>query len=185
MRFSIVVLLAACGGEPAPQTVSIAPIPVPSSSQQAAPVSTPAAKRADHVVVDKHARFDDCDWWILEARDAGQSVRSNSEFNDEEKKTDGRFIMVHYKLTNLGQKEEMMLDRAKIQDDKGREFGPVDMESFYVPGTSKTVGLDTLFPGKAQEYWTVIEVPADAKELRFKVHGFTLIGPQKLVALGL
>ena len=143
------------------------------------------ARRADHVLIDKHARFDDCDWWILEARDAGKSVHSNSEYNDEDKTTTGRFIQVHYKLTNLGQKEEMMLVRAKIEDDKGREFDPVDMESFYVPAHAKTVGLDTIVPGVEQEYWTVIEVPADARDLHIKVHGFSLIGPQKRVPLGL
>jgi hypothetical protein len=140
MRFWFVFFVAACGGEPAPQTVSIAPIPVSSSPSPVAPVNVPPAKRADHVLIDKHANFSDCDWWILEARDAGQSIRSTSEFSDQEKKTTGRFIAVHYKLTNLGRKDEMMLDRARVQDDKGREFGVIDLEGFYVPAQTKTLG---------------------------------------------
>ena len=73
--------------------------------------------------------FDDSEWIVIEAKDAGKSLKSNSEFNEEEKKTEGRFIQVHYKVTNKGKKEEMLLDRPKVVDDKGREFGPIDMEA--------------------------------------------------------
>jgi hypothetical protein len=129
--------------------------------------------------------FDDSEWIVIEAKDAGKSIKSNSEFNEEEKKTEGRFIQVHYKVTNKGKKEEMLLDRPKIVDDKGREFGPIDMESFYVPAKAKTIGLDTLQPSMPKEYWTVIEVPADAKTLKFQVHGFSLLGDKKNVDLGM
>lgn len=129
--------------------------------------------------------FDDSDWVVTEAKDAGKVLKSNSEFNEEEKKTDGRFIQVHYKVTNKGKKEEMLLDHPKVVDDKGREFGPIDMESFYVPAKSKSIGLDTLPPSMPREYWTVIEVPADAKGLKFEVHGFGLLGDKKTVDLGL
>ncbi len=129
--------------------------------------------------------FDDSEWIVIEAKDAGKSIKSNSEFNEEEKKSEGRFIQVHYKVTNKGKKEEMLLDRPKIVDDKGREFGPIDMESFYVPAKAKTIGLDTLQPSMPKEYWTVIEVPADAKNLKFQVHGFSLLGDKKNVDLGI
>lgn len=129
--------------------------------------------------------FDDSDWVVTEAKDAGKTLKSNSEFNEEEKKTDGRFIQVHYKVTNKGKKEEMLLDRPKIVDDKGREFGPIDMESFYVPAKAKSIGLDTLPPSMPRDYWTVIEVPADAKALKFQVHGFGLLGDKKNVDLAL
>ena len=129
--------------------------------------------------------FADCDWVVMEARDAGRELKSNSEFNEETKETSGRFIQVHYKLTNTSSKEEMLLDRPKIIDAKGREFGPVDMESFFVPRKAKTVGLDTLQPSLPKEYWTVIEVAADARDLAFRVHGFDLLGPKRDVPLGL
>ena len=129
--------------------------------------------------------FDDSEWIVVEAKDAGKKIKSNSEFNEEEKSTEGRFIQVHYKVTNKGKKEEMLLDRPKVVDDKGREFGPIDMESFYVPAKAKTIGLDTLQPSMPKEYWTVIEVPADAKSLKLEVHGFSLLGDKKNVDLGL
>lgn len=129
--------------------------------------------------------FDDSEWIVMEAKDLGKSIKSNSEFNEEQKKSDGRFVQVHYKVTNKGKKEEMLLDRPKVVDDKGREFGPIDMESFYVPAKAKTIGLDTLQPSMPKEYWTVIEVPADAKALKFQVHGFSLLGDKKNVDIGL
>ena len=104
-----------------------------------------------------------------------QNIEVTKAQNEEEKKTEGRFVQIHYKVTNKGKKEEMLLDRPKVVDDKGREFGPIDMESFYVPAKAKTIGLDTLQPSMPKEYWTVIEVPADAKSLKFQVHGFSLL----------
>ena len=133
----------------------------------------------------EHVTFLDSDWVVIEAVSAGKTLKSNSEFNDETKVTPGRFIEVHYRVTNKTAKEQMLLDRPKIVDDKGREFGPIDMESFYVPPKSKTIGLDVLQPDIPKEYWTVIEVPADASSLKFKVHGFDLMGPTKTIDLGL
>ena len=129
--------------------------------------------------------FADSEWIVMEARDVGKEMKSNSEFVDETKTTQGRFIQVHYKVTNTTKKEEMLLDRPKIVDGRGREFGPVDMESFYVPRRAKTIGLDTLQPSIAKEYWTVIEVATGANDLAFRVHGFSLTGPTRDVPLGL
>lgn len=129
--------------------------------------------------------FDDSEWVVIEAKDAGKSLKSNSEFNQEDKKTEGRFIEVHYKVTNKGKKEEMLLNHPKVVDDKGREFGPIEMESLYVPAKAKTIGFDTLQPSMPKEFWTVVEVPADAKGLKFQVHGFSLLGDKKNVDLGL
>ncbi len=130
-------------------------------------------------------KFDDSEWVIVEARDAGKELRSNSEFTDEVKKSEGRFILVHYKVTNLGKKEEMLLDRLKIVDSMGREFGPIDMESFYVPAHAKTIGLDALQPSLQREYWTAVEVAADAQRLKLQLHGFSLLGEKRTVDLGL
>ena len=129
--------------------------------------------------------FDDSEWVVVEAKDSGKSIKSNNEFNPEEKKTDGRFISVHYKLTNKGKKEEMLFNHPKIIDGQNREFGPIEMEGFYVPKSAKTVGLETLQPSLPKEFWTVIEVPADAKSLKFQVHGFSLLGDKKTVDLAL
>jgi hypothetical protein len=180
-------LLVSCAREPCPNVVSIAPLPSPAQSVEPAPIvsATPKPMPPGTVRVDKTVAFDDVQWVVIEARDAGQSVKSNSELNDEEKRTTGRFVMIHYKLTNLGKKEEMLLDRPKVQDDRGREFGPIDMESFYVPVHAKTVGLDTIQPSLPKEYWTVVEVAPDATHLKFVIHGFSLTSRHELVELGI
>jgi len=147
--------------------------------------SSSGSSSAATAKVGETVTFDDSEWIVIEAKDAGKSLKSNSEFNEEVKKADGRFIQVHYKVTNKGKKEEMLLDRPKIVDDKAREFGPIEMESFYVPAKAKTIGLDTLQPSMPKEYWTVIEVPADAKGLKFQVHGFSLLGDKKNVDINL
>jgi hypothetical protein len=141
--------------------------------------SSAAAKIGETVTVD------DSEWVIVEAKDVGKSLKSNSEFNEEKKDTAGRFIQVHYKVTNKGKKEEMMFNPPKVLDDKGREFGPVDMENFYVPAKTKTIGLESLQPSIAKEFWTCIEVPADAKALKFQIHGFSLLSDKKTVDLAL
>ncbi len=152
------------------------------SSSSSSGSSSAPAKIGDTVT------FDDSEWVVIEAKDVGKTVKNNSEFaadDEKEKKTEGRFIQVHYKITNKGKKEEMLLDRPKIVDAKGREFGPIEMESFYVPAKSKTIGLDTLQPSMPKEYWTVIEVPPDAKGLKLQVHGFSLLSDKKTVDLAL
>ncbi len=185
-RFCAVVLVLSCGGQAATQTVSIAPLPSPSATPAPLEATLEQPKRrADVVRIDKRVIFADCEWIIIEARDAGKKLSSNSEYNEETKKTDGRFILVHYKLTNLTKTDQMMLDRPKITDEKERAFDPVDMESFYVPAHAKAIGLDVLSPSEPKEYWTVIEVPADAERLRFRLHGFSLVGEVRSVDLGL
>jgi hypothetical protein len=129
-------------------------------------------------------KLEDSEWTVIEARDAGKTMKSNSETNNEEKKTAGRFIEVHFKITNKGTKEEMVLP-PKIVDDKNREFEAIDSESDYVPAKAQTLGFATLVPNTPREFWTVIEVPADAKSLKLQVHGFTTRDEKKNIDLGL
>ena len=140
--------------------------------------SSTVAKMGDTVT------FDDAEWIVIEAKDAGKTIKPNSEF-EQDKKTEGRFIEVHFKVTNKDKKEQMLFEPPKIVDDKGREFGPIDMQSSYVPAKAKTIGLDSLQPSMPKEYWTVIEVPADAKNLKFQVHGFSLLSEKKQVDIGI
>ena len=50
--------------------------------------STGTAKMGDTVT------FDDSEWIVIEAKDAGKSIKSNSEFNEEEKKTDQKLTQL-------------------------------------------------------------------------------------------
>ena len=128
--------------------------------------------------------FDDSDWIVVDAKDLGKKVTSNLDESDT-KTTDGKFIQVHFKVTNKGKKEEMVLDPPKVVDDKSREFGPVDMQSFYVPKNAKTLSLDSLPPSMQREYYSIIEVPADAKSLKLQIQGLGIMGDKKKVDLGI
>ena len=141
--------------------------------------NTATAKLGDTV------SFDDSDWVVIEAKDLGKKIKSNSEFDDEKKDTSGRFVEVHFKVTNKEKKEEMVLDHPKVIDDKGREFGPIDMEAHYVPAKTKTIGFETLQPSMPKEYWTVIEVAADSKNLKAQVHSLGILPETRNVELNL
>jgi hypothetical protein len=178
-------LIVLASPSPAAQTGLPSTVPTTAATTVATATTATMAESTFGAKLGIPVTFSDCEWIVVEARNAGKELKSNSEFNEDTKTTEGRLIQVHYKVTNNTSKEEMILDRPKIVDQKGREFGPIDMESFYVPKKSKTIGLDTLQPSIAKEYWTVIEVPADAHELAFRVHGFSLVGPTRDVPLGL
>jgi len=178
-------LIVLAAPPPAAQALAGAPPTTTTIATTPATATTTMAETTFGAKLGTPVSFADSEWIVIEARDAGKELKSNSEFNEETKITTGRFIQVHYKVTNKGSKEEMLLDRPKVVDGKGRQFGPVDMETFYVPKKAKSIGLDTLQPSIPKEYWTVIEVAADARDLSFRVHGFDLLGASKDVPLGL
>ena len=156
----------------------VAPPPSVVATVTASATSTPAR-------IGERVAFEDSEWVVIEARSAGKTLKSNSEFMSDPKTTAGRFIQIHFRLTNKTKKEQMLLDQPKLVDARSRAFGPIEMESYYVPPKAKTIMLEVLQPDIAKEYWTVIEVPADAEGLRFEMHGFSLLGPTKSVDLGL
>jgi hypothetical protein len=59
------------------------------------------------------------------------------------------------------------------------------MESAYVPKGGKVPLLDTLQPSMEREYYSIIEVPADATKLKLQVHDLGILGEKKLVDLGI
>ena len=129
-------------------------------------------------------KLDESQYIVVEAKDLGKDLKANDEFT-EAKKTTGRFIQVKYKITNTGKKPQGLLEDPKIVDDKGREFGGVEMESAYVPKGGKVPLLDTLQPSMEREYYSIVEVPADATKLKLQVHDLGILGEKKTVDLGL
>jgi hypothetical protein len=128
--------------------------------------------------------LEDSDWVVVEAKDAGKTLKSNAANNEEKRETTGRFILVHYKVTNKLKEEKMLLDHPQIVDDKGRESGPIDKEENFVPAKTTTVAL-LIPPSGTKELWSVIEVAPDAKNLKLQFHGFSMLGDKKSVDLGL
>ena len=127
--------------------------------------------------------FDDSEWVVLEARDAGATLKSNNQFQ-EDAKTDGKFVIVKFKVKNKGKKEDQLFLKLELLDDDGREFRQRDEAAFYVPKGAKTIGLEALPPSMAKEFWTVFEIPADSKGLRFRTRSLASNDDTKLVSLG-
>jgi len=130
-------------------------------------------------------KFDDSEWVVIEAKDVGKTLKSNSVGNTDEKKATGRFIQIHYKVTNTGKQEQMVFKHPKVIDGAKKEFEALEDESNYVPAKTSTIGLVTLVPNVMKEYWSVIDVGADSKTLKLRLHPIALIGDEKDVDLNL
>jgi len=130
-------------------------------------------------------KFDDSEWVVVEAKDAGKVLEGTNPTNHEEKKTEGRFIEVHYKVTNKGKNEEMLINPPRLVDAKKDDIEHIQNESFFLPPNAKTVALDTLVPGTTREFWTVFEVPAGATGIECQLHALSAFGDKKDVELGL
>jgi hypothetical protein len=128
--------------------------------------------------------FDDSEWTVVEAKNVGQTLAQNGG-PGAPRTTEGKFVEIHYRVTNKGKKEERLLDAPRVVDAKGRQFGRIELEAFYVPERSTAIGVDPIQPRQGKEFWTVIELPADAAGLKLELHGLGLFGPKKLVDLAM
>jgi hypothetical protein len=136
--------------------------------------------------IGERVEVDDSTWTITDAKDMGKVIRATDPlFSGESKATTGRFIRIHYKVVNDGKKQEVLLDTPKIVDSKSREFGPVEGESEYVPSGSKTAILETLQPSMERDFYTIIEVPSDATDLKVQLTALGLSGEEKMVDIDL
>ena len=183
MRALVPIALACLVGCSSVRTVSLPAAPVgrvevsPAIPVRAAPTVEAKARGAE---------LPDSSWRVIAANDRGHHIDSNSEFCPHEfQRTDGRFVFVNYTVTNRTDTPEQVMNVPSIMDSRGRSFVRVDSEFCYVPPDAKMIGFATLEPGVTQEFWTIIEVPADAKDLRLHVKGFRLIGPEGDMALDL
>lgn len=129
-------------------------------------------------------KFDDCEWLVESSKDLGKTLSSDNQFI-ESASTDGKFILVKFKITNLTNKEERIVDAPKIIDSKSREFKDFDKQLMYIPKDGKTLSLDALPSNISKTFYAIYEVPADAKELQFTARALSAFGETQLVTLGL
>lgn len=108
-------------------------------------------------------------WTVIEVKDLGKKLESNNEYYGDTKRTTGRFVQVHYKVTNTGKAKEVLLDAPKLVDSKSHEYSAIEGEMDYVPSGKKTAILETLYPSIEQSFYTIIEVPADASDLKVQL----------------
>jgi hypothetical protein len=127
--------------------------------------------------------FDDSTWVVASAKNLGHKAKATSPFGDD-KKTDGQFIEVQFKVTNKQSKDDSIVDGPKLVDSSGREFGHFEDEALLIPSGQKTIILETLPPSLSKEFWSIFEVPADATGLKFQVRSLDDLPTKKLVDLG-
>jgi hypothetical protein len=130
--------------------------------------------------------FNDSKWVVMTAEDKGKTLTSNNQFQKDATSADGKFILIQFKVTNLGNKEQRLINTPKVIDSKGREFKHMDKQAFYIPKDAKTMTLEALPASLSREFYGVYEVPADATGLKFQTRDLSsLISPDyKLVELG-
>jgi hypothetical protein len=116
---------------------------------------------------------EEAEWLVLDVEDKGKTMKPSSEFG-EEAKTDGRFIQVHFKIKNTGNKPGTLIELPKLTDSSNREFNPYDKQYSYLPKGAQQAILDTIQPSMQREYYEIFEVPADAKNLKLKIASFGL-----------
>ena len=120
--------------------------------------------------------FPESKWVVVEAKNLGNTIKATNPTDPREKKTEGRFILVRYKVTNKGTKEiQLGWEDPKIVDES-REFKTLGEEQMdFLPRFAKTMSDEdsTHIPaGQTREFHALYEVPADAKGLRLMAESF-------------
>jgi hypothetical protein len=89
--------------------------------------------------IGEEVSFKDSKWTVLDAKDMGKTLKSNNQFQ-KDATTDGRFIQVHFKVTNTTNKEDRLVDLPKLIDSQSREYKHIDRQTFYLPEGGKAMG---------------------------------------------
>lgn len=142
-------------------------------STSRAPVVTAVPAEAKVAKLGETIGFDDSDWVVTEAKVVGQELKSGNQFIESEK-TDGKFILVKFKVTNKTKEEQRILSRPKVKDAQGREFGAFDKAYFFLQREKlDSVALKALPASMPKQYGAIYEVPADASGLQFQAIAIT------------
>jgi hypothetical protein len=123
--------------------------------------------------------FSDSEWVVSKVEDKGKALKCALD----EKKTEGKFVWVEFKVKNTSKKEETIFDHPKLKDSEGREFGSYQEQTLCV-GDKKTMIAEQLPPSMQKEFVAIYEVPGDAKELTFNARELGFGGDTTAVKLG-
>jgi hypothetical protein len=152
--------------------------------QRAAEEAKIVRKVGDTVVFDG-----DSSWVIVSVKDHGHDLaapRAPHEKHAEKiapAHSDGRFIEVRFKITNLGKSAQLASTMPKLLDAKGREFAAYENDTQFLD--EKSLAEASLPPGLARDFEEIYEVPADAQGLKIQTQQLAPFGHPKMVQLGL
>lgn len=174
----IIIVFMKMGGKK-PETVTPAETTLTEALQKSVKQAT--AEKSSYKIGNM-IKFDDSQWVVVGARNDGGTLRSNNMFQ-KDAKTEGKFIMVRFKVKNLTDKEDRIFDTPRLIDSSGREFREYDDQAFYIPDGAETLEMEALPAGMTKEFYAVYEVPADAKGLKFQARSLGVFGDKALIEL--
>jgi hypothetical protein len=134
--------------------------------------------------VGEEVDFKDSRWIVLDVESRGTIIQPN-RLLEKPITTEGKYIQVHFKVTNTTNKEDRILDLPKLFDSQGREFRQIDRQAIYVPRGTNAMGLEALPAGVVKEFYGIYEVPTEARGLKFQARALSAFGNKALVDLGL
>jgi hypothetical protein len=126
--------------------------------------------------------FSDSDWVVMEALDLGTTMEPTGILGTTAKTT-GKFVEVHFKVTNKSKQAISALGGPHLADGKARDIGPYTEQAEFLPSDAKTLILETIQPSITTEYYSIYEVPGDATDLKFQATSFGLLNDTKSVSL--
>jgi hypothetical protein len=104
-------------------------------------------------------------WTAVEVTDRGQVLPANPR-TPSTLKTQGRFVMVHYRLLNNGDRETETLDAPDLIDTRQRHFRPHEDDYDYLALGAHTFRSQKAPPGVPFDCWSIYDVAADAEGLQ-------------------
>jgi hypothetical protein len=118
----------------------------------------------------------DWKWVVMDVKDRGKLMTAEGNPN-KEAKTDGKFIQVHLKATNVNDQGGVWY--LTLVDSKGKEYDEwtgtkESMVSAFYPGGIHTEGLygaQRAKTGKTIECYALFDVPADVTGLKARLSG--------------
>lgn len=135
-------------------------------------------KNVGTVKVNEELVFPESKWVVVEVKDLGKTLKPTNPDDAPEKKTEGRFIHVRYKVTNTGTRKDIELgweDPKLVGDSAEYRALEDDEQKAYLPKWSKTMAEEdsTHIPaGQTREFHALYDVPPTAKGLRLKAESF-------------
>jgi hypothetical protein len=179
----VAALLACNGGSKTDTSAQVTP------AGEAAPVpaapTPPPAPTVKPAALGETVTLSDSTWSVISAKDVGPEMKSNNQFVEGLKSEGAKYIVVVFKVTNLGSKEERIFEHPKVRDSLGREFDAHDKAVFFLPKGKKSMQLEAVPAGLPKEFWAIYEVPAASSGFSFMARELSVTARTYPIALGL
>lgn len=130
--------------------------------------NAPGGTRESAFAVGAEVAVGDLAYTILEAKDAGPTLKATDGFSgDTAADGGGTFIVVRYTVKNNG-KSGASLNKFILEDDQARTFGQTVTFGDYVPKEEHCT-LEMMNAGLSETCQDIFQVPADATGLMAKI----------------